>query len=323
MALGDATRQLLLGGVHLLVPTIAMFVACIASASPLERDIDMRSLATSIAGGTMYTCTGLLNLVLLRSDTRLAPRMAYSNSIMAWSAFFFGPAIAFTQQAPLSFFLHYGRWYCIPNFGWGVEWGLQLLGTEGSGLRCAVIMSLSIASYFLVFAFGDRETGFLIALMPQVVAAIAMCVYCFCRVPSRGAAKALFMWVAACICFLIFQNWYGDMAAAVGPTVATLAIKTCDCTQIHFSTRFFTCLFRTKHHAAESAHVHPASAPLAVGAMCTTAQLMGADTSHPGVRADNVVVPFDNANGAEEQGAPPMKPIAARAVASSEGPWWC
>lgn len=49
---------------------------------------------------------------------------------------------------------------------WGVEWGLQLLGPAGSGLRAVVLMSGSTGSYFLEFAFPG---GFELALLPQVV----------------------------------------------------------------------------------------------------------------------------------------------------------
>ena len=165
----------------------------------------------------MYTCTGLTNLALLRSDSRIAPAMAYTNSIMAWSSTCFGPCITFVQTAPLNFAISYGHWYCVPNFGWGVEWGLQLLFEAGSGLRAVALMAASIGSYFLQNLFANRDTGFQLAFLPQVAMAIGMCAVCFRRFQSGAAARALALWVAACVCFLLLEE------EAAKPSSRTLA----------------------------------------------------------------------------------------------------
>jgi len=214
---------------------------------------------------------------------KLTPDMAYANSIMAWSAFFFGPAISFCHLAPLRFSLDYGRWYCIPNFGWGLEWGLQLLGdSSGSGLRAFAIMALSISSYALTFALADQETGFNVAFLPQVVGAIVMCVVCFRRFRSAAAGKALAIWVSACILFLLQE---AVMAAHVGPGKAlegfeaplTITTQICDCTQIHFSIRFFVCMYRSKH-AREAAAAGATILPDVVATPQTSAEVMKTET---------------------------------------------
>ena len=115
--------MLLLGCVHLLLPTIAMFAATVVTAAPSPQPHPATGfrriyIASSVFGGCLYTATGLANVALLRGDSKVSPRMAYTNSIMAWSACFFGPAIAFVHIAPLDFLLDYGKWYCMPNFGW-------------------------------------------------------------------------------------------------------------------------------------------------------------------------------------------------------------
>merc|ERR1719247_3790862 len=119
-----------------------MFALCVATASePIAAQSNSTVTAHRrhdmfpVLGGMLYSVTGTVNLLLLRSDARLSPVMAYTNSIMAWSAFFFGPAIAYIHMSSLDFKLSYGRWYCVPNYGWGVEWALQLLGAAGSGTR--------------------------------------------------------------------------------------------------------------------------------------------------------------------------------------------
>lgn len=242
--------MVLLGAAHLLIPTTTMFSIVVLTAERVDSPPwTAAHLLTSLVGGSFYTTAGLTNLLLLSFDTRLEPRMAYTNSIMAWSAFFFGPAIAFVHLAPLNFLISYGHWYCIPNFGWGVEWGLQLLGPAGSSTRAAAIMLASIGSFFLKYAF-EGETGFLIAFLPQVVAAIAMCAYCVRAHPSAAAARALAVWVTACGAFLLLENFHEALVPLVGKGAATLATQSCDCCQIHFSTRFFVCMFRTKHAKA-------------------------------------------------------------------------
>jgi hypothetical protein len=281
------TSMVLIGAVHLLVPTIAMFALCVATAK--EPTAALVSNTTSseghgrhdlfaILGGALYTLTGTANLFLLRSDTKLSPAMAYTNSIMAWSSFFFGPAIAFIHMSSLRFTLSYGRWYAVPNYGWGVEWALQLLGQAGSGTRAYVIMALSIASYFLTFAFDDPDIGFNIAFLPQVVVCVAMCVVCFCRFRSVAAGRALALWVSACTLFLILHTVHPK--TVTGDTVLTIVTQCCDCTQIHFSIRFFVCMFRSKH--ARTA-VAPANLPT-VSTTPETAGLDDADTFNPVLR---------------------------------------
>lgn len=235
---------LFVGMVHLLIPTIAMFVAVVATPTPCTTPHDRTEAyqITSIIGGVLYSATGAINVALLATDAKLSPRMAYTNSIMAWSSLFFGPAISYVHLAPQCFLFDYGRWYATPNFGWGVEWGLQLLGPAGPTWRAVVIMSLSIASYFLAFAFDDPNTGFYLAFGPQVAGAIIMCVLCFRRYRSAAAARALVMWVSACGCFLLL-----NVLPGLPPVVKTALIQVCDNTQIHFSIRFFVCMFRMKH----------------------------------------------------------------------------
>merc|ERR1711990_305750 len=245
-----ADNALVEGCLHLIVPTVLMLAACFLTADGAgeDKDVDL-SDAPYIAGSLLYTLTGLWNVLSLRSDPDLAPGMVYTNSIMSFSALFFGPAQLAIYFSPLHFVLKYGEWYCIPNFGWGVEWGLQLLGDTGSGLRALVIMSLSIASYGLKFLF---EGGFLVAFLPQVVAAIVMCVWCFRRYNGPEAAWALGFWVSACLVFLILHEveyllpttWHQH--EAFEPT-RSFVTKACDCTQTHFSIRFFVAMFRQKH----------------------------------------------------------------------------
>ena len=245
--------MVLLGGLHLIIPTALMFATVVATSGRSSERAwpTTHEMAASILGGCMYTCTGLTNLALLRSDSRIAPAMAYTNSIMAWSSTCFGPCITFVQTAPLNFAISYGHWYCVPNFGWGVEWGLQLLFEAGSGLRAVALMAASIGSYFLQNLFANRDTGFQLAFLPQVAMAIGMCAVCFRRFQSGAAARALALWVAACVCFLLLEGGGREaLVPHIGKSAATLAIQTCDCCQIHFSTRFFVCLFRTKHARA-------------------------------------------------------------------------
>lgn len=248
----DAVDNALLEGLlHLIVPTVLMLAACFLTAdgSEEEKVVDLSKDVPYIAGSMLYTLTGLWNILSLRSDPDLAPGMVYTNSIMAYSALFFGPAQIATYFSPLRFVLLYAEWYCIPNFGWGVEWGLQLLGDTGSGWRALVIMSLSIASYGLKFLF---EGGFLVAFLPQVVAAIAMCVWCFRRYNGPEAAWALGFWVSACLVFLILHEvesvipatWHEHQAFE---PIRSFVTKVSDCTQIHFSIRFFVAMFRQKH----------------------------------------------------------------------------
>ena len=249
--------MLFMSSMHLLIPSICMFAACIATATQKESHATPEYIAVSIVGGCLYTGTGLLNVLLLRRDARLTPTMVYSNSIMAWSAFFFGPAITYCHIAPLSFLFHYGKWAAVPNFGWGVEWGLQLLDAKSrtSGIRALILMTLSIGSYFLSFAFADPETGFMIIFLPQVAAAIIMCAICLYRYRSIAAGRALAVWVSACACFLVLSAISTDGTFA-GETARTLAVQVCDNTQIHFSIRFFVCMFRTKN-ARETAVLAP------------------------------------------------------------------
>jgi hypothetical protein len=167
----------------------------------------------------LYTLTGAWNLRSLRRDAALEPAAVYVNSIMAWSALSFGPAQLLTDYPSLKWRLLYGEWCACPNFGWGVEWGLQLLGPSGSGWRAAALMAASIASYGLKFAWPSDEqegeqaseqtgeqAGFLAALLPQVAAAILMCVVCFHRYRSRAAGVALARWVTACALFLVLHE---------------------------------------------------------------------------------------------------------------------
>ena len=304
------TRMLLLGLVHLLLPTIAMFAATIVTATPEHEphhgDSHRRIyIATSVFGGCLYTATGLANILLLRGDSKISPRMAYSNSIMAWSACFFGPAIAFVHIAPLDFLLDYGKWYCIPNFGWGVEWGLQLLGPAGSGLRAAVLMTLSIGSYFLKFAFppAEQEIGFLIAFLPQVAGAIIMCCLCFRRFRSAAAAKALIVWVTACMFFLVLSAVdVGDSFAL--QTARTIAVQLCDNTQIHFSIRFFVCMFRVKHSREPHEEVTEEGVVVSSPSDYTTF-----------VDVKNALCPSE-----EEKGKPVEQ--AKEAAKAAAGSWW-
>jgi len=302
--------------VHLLIPTIGMFTAVLATPEPCAKPHNRTEAyeLTSIVGGVLYSTTGALNVVLLSRDARLSPKMVYTNSIMAWSSFFFGPAIAYVHLAPQCFPLDYGRWYATPNFGWGVEWGLQLLGPAGSGLRAVVIMTLSIASYFLTFAFDDPNIGFYIAFAPQCAAAILMCVICFCRYRSAAAARALVMWVSACGVFLVL-----NMVTGLPPVLQTCLIQLCDNTQIHFSIRFFVCMFRMKHGGEDVSK----SAALAPGG----AVAPGPETSPGTTPTTEAALESGQATGeiAPSKVKKPEKATLGAAVQSeaSAGSWWC
>jgi hypothetical protein len=170
-------RGVALGGLHVFVPTTAILAVCLASAvSAAAAGAGGWSAPTlpAIAGSLFYTATGAWNLRLLLHDEALHAPMAYTNSIMSWSAFFFGVQQIAFDAAPGSFstgssVFHFGEWAVLPNFAWGLEWALQLFSVRvGSGWRALLIMGASIASYGLKFAFSASGTnGFRVALVPQ------------------------------------------------------------------------------------------------------------------------------------------------------------
>jgi len=240
---------------------------------------DSTPKAVQLLGSSLYTLTGAANIYLLLRDERLAPSMVYTNAVMCWSAFLFGFIQVYTDNPPRKWLLQFDEWYTMPNFAWGVEWGFQLLEATGtadvvgpielgntpSGFRALAILALSIASYGLKLLLPPPATptssggsgdnfhvdGFVLALLPQVVAAIAMCIYCVRRYGNSSARKYLAAFLLACVAFLVLHAvddmlprtiismpWYHPLKH--------LCIKISDCTQIHFSIRFFVAMFWEK-----------------------------------------------------------------------------
>merc|ERR1712060_627611 len=138
--------------------------------------------------------------------------------------------------------LKFDYWFTLPNFGWGIEWGLHLLGdanTEGCGLRAVIIMSLSIASIGLEYVIPGKM-GYNIAILPQVVGAIGMSVHCIRCYYSQQAVRALCFFLIACVGFLLLHEIDGFLPAALTgatgyETAKIVVIKLCDNIQIHFS----------------------------------------------------------------------------------------
>lgn len=211
----------------------------------------------AVIGSLLYTTVGAANLLWLRQDDRLTPLMVFSNSFMCWSAFFFGFIQIYTNSvAGLRWSLRFDNWYTLPNFGWGIEWGFHLLGganSEVCGLRAAIIMSISIASIGLKYLVVPAKVGYVIALVPQVLGAFSMCIYCIRQYYSQQAMRALCFFLLASMAFLVLHVIDGLLPAALtgaaGYETGKLFIITlCDNSQIHFSIRFFVEMFRTKRY---------------------------------------------------------------------------
>ena len=135
----------------------------------------------------------------------------------------------------------------------GVHWHCPV-STADSCIYTIIVLThllvciVSISSYGLKFAFS---AGFLAAFLPQVVAAIVMCIICFRKYQCDSALRALILWVGACIMFLVLHAVEDVVPSECHKTTwflpcLSVVTKMSDCTQIHFSIRFFVELSRQK-----------------------------------------------------------------------------
>merc|ERR1711865_405026 len=86
------------------------------------------------------------------------------------------------------------------------------MGTAGSSWRALAIMSASIASYFVKFAFPEgNETGFYLIFVPQLVGALIMCGICFYKFRSRAAGIQLG-------CFIVVRLHPPFLSATIHPS---------------------------------------------------------------------------------------------------------
>merc|ERR1711865_61545 len=119
------------------------------------------------------------------------------------------------------------------------------MGTAGSSWRALAIMSASIASYFVKFAFPEgNETGFYLIFVPQLVGALIMCGICFYKFRSRAAGIQLGCFIVACLFFSVLH--FFEAPEGWGAVIQGCLIKCCDCSQIHFSIRLYVSMFETK-----------------------------------------------------------------------------
>lgn len=247
--------KILLSGFQTGLLTFFMLGICLLFTTPnLQKFNDKTKfeIMIDVFGSSLYIFTGYYNLLSLYYDNKLTPNMIYSNAFMCWSAFYFGFIQFYTDSiATLDWLLKFDYWYTLPNFGWGIEWGLHLLGEEKCNNRTLVIILVSISSIVLDYM-GLGKIGYHLAIVPQVIFSVLIAICGLFKYYSDKAFLNFIIFLSACMFFLILHeidivipNFILNMRYY--ETFKILLIKICDNVQIHYSIRLFIEMFHKKN----------------------------------------------------------------------------